>query len=77
MTPPTYCSPFVLEKGARRKMPGFSNLDERTPGVYETGAGRSECVIMEEIGHFPMYENPVTFKKYLMPVLGKVLKARS
>ena len=36
----------------------------------------SECVIMEEIGHFPMCENPVTFKKYLMPVLAKVLQNR-
>lgn len=35
----------------------------------------SECIIMEEIGHFPMCENPVTFKKYLMPVLDKI-KAR-
>jgi pimeloyl-ACP methyl ester carboxylesterase len=24
----------------------------------------SECIIMEEIGHFPMCENPVTFKQY-------------
>jgi pimeloyl-ACP methyl ester carboxylesterase len=35
----------------------------------------AECIIMEEIGHFPMCENPVTFKKYLMPVLEKI-KAR-
>ena len=34
----------------------------------------SECIIMEEIGHFPMCENPVTFKKYLMPVLAKILQ---
>lgn len=32
----------------------------------------SETIIMEEIGHFPMSENPVTFKKYLMPVLEKI-----
>jgi pimeloyl-ACP methyl ester carboxylesterase len=35
----------------------------------------SESIIMEGIGHFPMSENPVTFKKYLMPVLDKI-KAR-
>jgi len=32
----------------------------------------SETIIMEEIGHFPMCENPVTFKKYLMPVLERI-----
>ncbi len=32
----------------------------------------AECIIMEEIGHFPMSENPVTFRKYLMPVLHKI-----
>jgi len=32
----------------------------------------AECIIMEEIGHFPMSENPVTFKKYLMPMLHKI-----
>jgi pimeloyl-ACP methyl ester carboxylesterase len=36
----------------------------------------SECIIMEGIGHFPMSENPVTFKKYLMPVLAKILQSR-
>lgn len=34
----------------------------------------SKCIIMEGIGHFPMSENPVTFKKYLMPVLKEILK---
>jgi pimeloyl-ACP methyl ester carboxylesterase len=32
----------------------------------------SETIIMEDIGHFPMCENPETFKKYLMPVLEKI-----
>lgn len=32
----------------------------------------SETIIMEGIGHFPMSENPETFKKYLMPVLTKI-----
>jgi pimeloyl-ACP methyl ester carboxylesterase len=33
----------------------------------------AEYTTMREIGHFPMSENPVTFKKYLMPVLQKIL----
>jgi pimeloyl-ACP methyl ester carboxylesterase len=36
----------------------------------------SECIIMEDIGHFPMCEDPVTFKKYLMSVLAKILQSR-
>ena len=35
----------------------------------------SECIIMEEIGHFPMSENPDVFNRYLMPVLDKILAA--
>jgi pimeloyl-ACP methyl ester carboxylesterase len=34
----------------------------------------SETIIMQGIGHFPMCENPATFKKYLMPVLTKILE---
>ena len=34
----------------------------------------SETIIMEEIGHFQMCENPVVFKKYLMPVLAKIAR---
>ena len=48
-----------------------------TPEKTECTAKRvknSECIIMEEIGHFPMCENPVQFKKYLMPVLGRILR---
>jgi pimeloyl-ACP methyl ester carboxylesterase len=48
-----------------------------TPEMTEKTAKKvknSECIIMEEIGHFPMCENPVTFKKYLMPVLAKILQ---
>jgi pimeloyl-ACP methyl ester carboxylesterase len=32
----------------------------------------SETIIMDGIGHFPMSENPATFKRYLMPVLTKI-----
>lgn len=31
-----------------------------------------EAVIMEEVGHFPMSENPQQFRKYLMPVLESI-----
>jgi len=47
-----------------------------TPEMTEETAKKvkgSECIIMQEIGHFPMCENPVVFKKYLMPVLDKIL----
>jgi pimeloyl-ACP methyl ester carboxylesterase len=32
----------------------------------------AEAEIMEELGHFPMSENPAKFRQYLMPVLQKV-----
>ena len=50
-----------------------------TPEMTEHTAQRvkgSECIIMEEIGHFPMCENPATFKQYLMPVLAKIRETR-
>jgi len=28
--------------------------------------------IMEEVGHFPMSENPEQFRKYLLPVLDEI-----
>lgn len=34
----------------------------------------AEAIIMEGIGHFPMSENPDVFKKYLMPLLERILK---
>jgi len=49
----------------------FACTPEMTSQTAEKVKG-SECIIMEEIGHFPMSENPVTFKKYLMPVLNKI-----
>ena len=32
-----------------------------------------DAIIMKEVGHFPMSENPEQFRKYLMPVLFKIL----
>ena len=49
-----------------------------TPEMTEaTGAKirNSETIIMQDIGHFPMCENPEVFKKYLMPVLARIVDA--
>jgi pimeloyl-ACP methyl ester carboxylesterase len=49
-----------------------------TPEMTEETAKKvkgSEAIIMEEIGHFPMSENPEVYKEYLMPVLEKILVA--
>lgn len=37
---------------------------EKIPGAY--------VQLMKEVGHFPMSENPLQFRKYLMPVLQKI-----
>jgi pimeloyl-ACP methyl ester carboxylesterase len=47
-----------------------------TPEMTEQTADKirnAECIIMKEIGHFPMCENPEAFKKYLMPVLDRLI----
>lgn len=36
---------------------------------------RAEYTLMTEIGHFPMSENPMRFKEYLMPILNKIQKS--
>lgn len=49
-----------------------------TPEMTEEAAKNtknSECIIMEEIGHFPMSENPDVFNRYLYPVLDKIVAA--
>jgi len=49
-----------------------------TPELAATTAKRiknAEAITMREIGHFPMSENPALFKRYLMPVLEKILRA--
>jgi pimeloyl-ACP methyl ester carboxylesterase len=52
----------------------FACTPDMTRATAEKVKG-SECIIMEGIGHFPMSENPVTFKKYLMPVLKEISAA--
>jgi pimeloyl-ACP methyl ester carboxylesterase len=46
-----------------------------TPEMTRSTAAKvknAEVIIMKDIGHFPMSENPEGFKKYLMPVLDKI-----
>ena len=35
-------------------------------------AGGVEVIVMKELGHFPMSENPARFREYILPVLDKV-----
>jgi pimeloyl-ACP methyl ester carboxylesterase len=35
----------------------------------------AELVIMKELGHFPMSENPALFRRYLLPVLERIRQA--
>ncbi|MDC1382247.1 alpha/beta hydrolase [Candidatus Puniceispirillum sp.] len=46
---------------------------ERTMATAARIAG-SKAIIMAEIEHFPMSENPLLFKSYLMPVRDTILK---
>jgi pimeloyl-ACP methyl ester carboxylesterase len=43
--------------------------DTRQTGAKIAGA---EVTIMKEMGHFPMSENPVAFRRYILPVLEKI-----
>jgi pimeloyl-ACP methyl ester carboxylesterase len=36
--------------------------------------GGASVTIMEQLGHFPMSENPEQFRRYIAPVLGRILK---
>ncbi len=39
------------------------------------GLGRIlEADAMEQLGHFPMSENPQQFRRYIAPVLGEIHK---
>jgi pimeloyl-ACP methyl ester carboxylesterase len=35
----------------------------------------AEAVVMQELGHFPMSENPAQFRKYILPVLEKIRRS--
>jgi hypothetical protein len=36
--------------------------------------GGASVTIMERLGHFQMSENPEQFRRYIAPVLGRILK---
>ena len=50
----------------------FSCTPEDTKRTARSIPG-SEVTIMESLGHFPMSENPLLFRRYLLPVLQKIL----
>ena len=50
----------------------FSCTPEDTKRTARSIPG-SEVTIMESLGHFPMSENPPLFRRYLVPVLQKIL----
>ena len=37
--------------------------------------GAAHFEVMEDMGHFPMSENPARFREYLLPVLDKIKAA--
>jgi len=47
--------------------------DTKQTGAKIPGA---EVTIMKEMGHFPMSENPVAFRRYILPVLEKIRNPR-
>ena len=54
----------------------YSCTPEDSRRTAETVAGAA-LQIMEELGHFPMSENPVQFRRYLLPVLEKIRERRA
>ena len=54
----------------------FSCTPQNTRETVERVPG-AEVVIMKDIGHFAMSENPAKFRSYLLPVLEKILHASS
>jgi pimeloyl-ACP methyl ester carboxylesterase len=49
----------------------FSCTPEDTMRTASAIAG-AEVTIMQELGHFPMSENPGRFRGYILPVLEKI-----
>lgn len=49
----------------------YSATPEMTRKVAESIPG-AEFILMKEIGHFPMVENPERFRSYLLPVLERI-----
>jgi pimeloyl-ACP methyl ester carboxylesterase len=51
----------------------FSCTPEDTKRTAASIPG-ARVTIMEQLGHFPMSENPGQFRKYIAPVLGDILE---
>jgi pimeloyl-ACP methyl ester carboxylesterase len=49
----------------------FSCMPEDTVRTAAGIAG-TEVTVMEQLGHFPMSENPAQFRRYIAPVLEKI-----
>ncbi len=49
----------------------FSCTPEDTQRTAASIAG-AEVTVMQELGHFPMSENPERFRSYILPVLNKI-----
>nr|PZN88459.1 MAG: alpha/beta hydrolase [Pseudomonadota bacterium] len=49
----------------------FSCTPEDTLRTAESIPG-AEVIIMKELGHFPMSENPEKFRKYILPILDRI-----
>lgn len=41
-----------------------------------SGIAGAEVTVMQEVGHFPMSENPDQFRRYIVPVLEQIRQAR-
>jgi pimeloyl-ACP methyl ester carboxylesterase len=52
----------------------FSCTPDDTTRTAQKIAG-AEVTIMEQVGHFPMAENPQRFRKYILPILEKISAA--
>jgi pimeloyl-ACP methyl ester carboxylesterase len=52
----------------------FSCTPDDTTRTAQKIAG-AEVTIMEQVGHFPMAENPQQFRKYILPILEKISAA--
>jgi len=53
----------------------FSCTPEDTRRTAASIAG-AHVTVMEQLGHFPMSENPEQFRRYIAPVLTEILGAQ-
>jgi pimeloyl-ACP methyl ester carboxylesterase len=54
----------------------FSCTPEDTARTAESIDG-ADVTIMEQLGHFPMSENPVQFRRYIAPVLAEIQQQKA